>query len=149
MELLLNALWLLFSAGALLTWLYLGRTARTNRSLCYGSVILGCALVLLFPVISMTDDLYAQQLTVEDASATSKKLLKIADRSKAPVNVHHPLSGVLLFSSDDPSWQAIGLLRCPSQTVVSSLAPVHSSGRAPPFHFIPDLHEASTIVLWP
>jgi hypothetical protein len=134
MELLLNALWLLFSSGALLTWLCLGHPARNQRSLRYGLLVLSCALVLLFPVISMTDDLYAQQMAVEDASATSKKLLKVADKGKAPVHIRHSLSLVLLCSCDGPSWRTIGSLYRTSQLVLASLTPTHSSGRAPPLN---------------
>ncbi len=72
MELLLNALWLLTAAGAITLWYYGSSRAHAmrlkNRTLSGQLVALGCALMLLFPVISVTDDLHAQQAVIEDSS---------------------------------------------------------------------------------
>ncbi len=77
MELLLNALWLLTAAGAITFWYYGSGRARTTslqKQTLFGQfVLLGCALILLFPVISVTDDLHAQQAVMEDSSRIASR----------------------------------------------------------------------------
>lgn len=58
MELLLNLVWVAISAGALLGWISLGRSSCSQRAgTLRGLMIVVCILALLFPVISITDDL--------------------------------------------------------------------------------------------
>lgn len=64
MELFLNICWVLLLAPALCFWLRHGTHPRSLRCL----VTLACMLVLLFPVISATDDLYAMQQKAEEPS---------------------------------------------------------------------------------
>jgi hypothetical protein len=75
MELLLNIFWLLIAAGALGIWIRQWRRGARRRGLPLPLCALGCVLVLLFPVISATDDLHATALVVE-ASGFSRKILK-------------------------------------------------------------------------
>jgi hypothetical protein len=73
MEVLLNATWFLVAIGAFLLW-QPGKHGRRSWSRgyspCFGMVALACALILLFPVISLTDDLHAEQVAMEDSSRT-------------------------------------------------------------------------------
>jgi hypothetical protein len=70
MELLLNLAWLLLALTAL--WAF----ARRRRSCAWTAalpcltalVAIGCMLVLLFPVVSASDDLHPTQAVLEDAS---------------------------------------------------------------------------------
>jgi hypothetical protein len=76
MELLLNLVWVLMALPAY--WLWRRdtdlRPARRVSSLqCL--VALGCGLVLLFPVISATDDLHAMRAEMEE-SATGKRTVR-------------------------------------------------------------------------
>lgn len=76
MEVLLNAIWLLVAIAAFLFWR--PERCRDNsrgrgRTSSYGIVALACALVLLFPVISLTDDLNAEQASMEDSSRAVMK----------------------------------------------------------------------------
>ncbi len=77
MESLLNAFWLLTAAGAITFWYYgsgRARAARLRKQALFSQfVVLGCALILLFPVISVTDDLHAQQAVMEDSSRITLK----------------------------------------------------------------------------
>jgi hypothetical protein len=58
MELLLNLVWVAISAGALLAWISLSRSSYSQRAgTLRGLMVLVCILALLFPVISITDDL--------------------------------------------------------------------------------------------
>ena len=71
MEVLLNTTWLLVAIGAFACWrparqsaLRKGRGGIASRTV----LALVCALLLLFPVISLTDDLHAEQYPIEDSS---------------------------------------------------------------------------------
>jgi hypothetical protein len=70
MELLLNLLWVLLAVGALVAFLRAERSCARladvsgRRSL----IALACVVVLLFPIISASDDLHPTQAVVEEAS---------------------------------------------------------------------------------
>lgn len=72
MELLLNLAWLLLALPAY--WLWRGR-ARTR---CFSALqlllALGCMLVVLFPVISATDDLCAMRAELEESPSGKHNL---------------------------------------------------------------------------
>jgi hypothetical protein len=71
MEVLFNAMWLLVAIGAFLFWRperFRHCSAERADSRFLGILALACALVLLFPVISLTDDLHAEQAPMEDSS---------------------------------------------------------------------------------
>jgi len=69
MELLLNLAWLLLALPAYWLW---QRSFHTRAQGRLGSLqcllALGCLLVLLFPVISATDDLHAMRAEMEESS---------------------------------------------------------------------------------
>jgi len=76
MELLLNTIWLLVAIEAFLFWRparYKGTPTVRDHNNSFGILALACALVLLFPVISLTDDLHAEQAAMEDSSRTVMK----------------------------------------------------------------------------
>jgi hypothetical protein len=82
MEVLLNTIWLLVAIGALLFWHALGQEGtptRRDHSQSYRVVVLACALILLFPVISVTDDLHQEQAVMEDSSRSAMKARALAD----------------------------------------------------------------------
>jgi hypothetical protein len=88
MELLLNLAWVLLALPAYWLWrrdagLRLGRGVTALQCL----LALGCALVLLFPVISASDDLHAMRAEMEE-SASSKRSVRQAgsDKNSAWVN---------------------------------------------------------------
>jgi len=84
MELLLNILWAALALPAL--WM------RRSNPACAGwphrfaryrtCLVLGCALVLLFPVVSATDDLHAMRPEMEESSF-SKRCLKQSVAAKS------------------------------------------------------------------
>ena len=67
MELLLNLAWLLVTVLCSVT--LLRRVRRTKGSAPFWVLVTAviCVMVLLFPVISMTDDLHAEVFTAEDS----------------------------------------------------------------------------------
>ncbi len=73
MELLLNLGWLLLAMPALWLWRESVRTpCRRRCSALQGIFCLACALVILFPVVSATDDLRVMRAEMEE-SPTSKR----------------------------------------------------------------------------
>lgn len=85
MELLLNLLWLLLVVPAYWVWRRQDRSLRSMR----GSVVLACMLVLLFPVISATDDMHAMRQETEESSPL-KRALKHGNLEKASGQNHLP-----------------------------------------------------------
>jgi hypothetical protein len=63
MEFFLNIAWLLLAAGMIVLWLRTDSRSGTDRRMQI--VALGVLLLILFPVISVTDDLQAQQNPAE------------------------------------------------------------------------------------
>jgi hypothetical protein len=138
MELLLNLVWLLMALPAYWLWRR-GADARAARRITALQFLLalGCVLVLLFPVISATDDLHAMRAEMEE-SANSKHAMRQAgsERNSAWVN---RLQGppALPASAVEAPLPKVGLL----ELWVSSLAPLTRpsdlrAGRAPPHSFL-------------
>ena len=74
MELTLNLVWVCLAIGAILAQIVMlsssGASLRRPESYLRKLVAMGCALVILFFVISMTDDLHNQQVLVEDRKSS-------------------------------------------------------------------------------
>jgi hypothetical protein len=70
MELLLNLIWLALAVGALAAFMRGHQRPTQTAEVSYrmSLLALACVLVLLFPVISASDDLHPTQAVVEDAS---------------------------------------------------------------------------------
>jgi hypothetical protein len=136
MELLLNLAWLLLAVPAY--WLWRGsRTAlgarRSSSLQCV--VALGCMLVILFPVVSATDDLHAVRAEMEE-SPLSKRSIRQASHDKAaaskslnpPALLRNSISTVALDESRLPLTVPFLLVR---------IAPAaEPAGRAPPTSLI-------------
>jgi cytochrome c oxidase assembly factor CtaG len=75
MEVLLNTTWLAVATGAFLFWQAQveGAARRREHKSRHRLLALSVALVLLFPVISLTDDLHAEQAAMEDSSRSLMK----------------------------------------------------------------------------
>jgi len=71
MEVLLNSLWVLLALATILAW---GRHARhAGAGHAHRFVALVCMLLLMFPVISATDDLHPAAQDIEDSSQRTQK----------------------------------------------------------------------------
>jgi len=107
MELLLNTIWLLVAIEAFLFWRparYKGTPTVRDHNNSFGILALACALVLLFPVISLTDDLHAEQAAMEDSSRTVVKARNMLQGCLRPGNssyvaavTHPPYSAAALY----------------------------------------------------
>src|ERR1700685_4489307 len=82
MELLLNIAWVLMALPAYWLWRRNAEARPTRRlSGLQCLLALACVLVLLFPVISATDDLHAMRAEMED-SVNSKRAVRQAGSEK-------------------------------------------------------------------
>jgi hypothetical protein len=71
MELLLNLAWLMLALPAI--WIWRRDANCIHRARGFGRImpflILGCVLLLLFPVVSATDDLHPMQADIEESNS--------------------------------------------------------------------------------
>ena len=127
MELLLNLAWVLLALPAYWLWQHGAGVRRVGSLQCL--LTLGCVLVLLFPVISASDDLHALRAEMEES--TSKRTVRQAGGEKSSAWVirlqSRPASPMRL------TLQEVGLL----ESSVICLSPrarsgVLHAGRAPP-----------------
>jgi hypothetical protein len=138
MELLLNLAWMLLALPAY--WLWRSDTeARQGRRVTSLQCLLalGCVLVLLFPVISASDDLHAMKAEMEDSSISKRTVRQaVSDKHSAWVN---RLQGPPAMAAS-AEWRVapeVGLL----EVLVSPASPLARSGvlhagRAPPFSLL-------------
>ncbi|MGO8795211.1 MAG: hypothetical protein ACLQLC_10340 [Candidatus Sulfotelmatobacter sp.] len=88
MELFLNLAWVLLALPAYWLWQRNAEAHRGRRLTPWQCLLaLGCALVLLFPVISASDDLHAMRAEMED-SATNKRTVRQSAGEKSSGSVH-------------------------------------------------------------
>lgn len=132
MELLLNLLWLLLAMPAFWLWRY-SRTApeRRKSSPLHTFLALGCLLVVLFPVISATDDMRAMRAEM-DESPTSRRSIgqSCGEKSSPSKSLMQPALTATLQPSfvPDSAWhQPIPLLTSDAASLSVIRAP-----RSPP-----------------
>lgn len=106
MELLLNLAWLLLAVPAF--WLWRGSLRVHHFSSRQCILTLGCVLVMLFPVVSATDDVRATRAELEEPQSTKRVVRGTSDKSSGPNRLSAPpaLVGVpfslaLLFERGD------------------------------------------------
>jgi hypothetical protein len=138
MELLLNLAWVLLALPAYWLWRR-GDDARSRRGInsLQSLLALGCALVLLFPVISATDDLHAMRAEMEDSSI-SKRAVRQAASDKGSARIHW-------LQSPPATVTSTGWLAAPEvgrfEVSIVHLSPVSArgvlrAGRAPPLSLL-------------
>lgn len=106
MELLLNLAWVLLALPAYWLWRDSSTASRKFRpSHCL--LALGCALVVLFPVISATDDLHAMRAEMEESPNGKRGGCQAgSDKSSASRSPAQPALNVAStsFSAGDWVW---------------------------------------------
>lgn len=131
MELLLNLAWLLLVLPAY--WLWRGRKSARGFSSLQCLLALGCLLVILFPVISATDDLCAMKAEMEE-SPSSERIFRHASGDKtgllnAAVHSHAALaSSAGFYCTSDESWLLVSI-PCLSTPAAPAF---EAASRAPP-----------------
>jgi hypothetical protein len=139
MEVLLNAIWLLVATTLLLVWrmrwLPQLRACSADRRKWQSFVGLICVLALLFPAISLTDDLHPPEFALADAksvyaAAHTHDLAGLSSRSHSPLQ---GFSGIIRVSRFRIALEPDD---SPVFCRVFALHESHGgrvSGRAPPF----------------
>jgi hypothetical protein len=129
MELVLNLAWLAIAFAALCKCARLARPERKQFLIAMGA--LGCALLLLFPAVSISDDLHFQALAVED-STLNKRVASVGSHA-------NPVSPPLWFPCSLLAALFAGLCQRkwfnhqrPGLSYVAPLLQYFRLGRAPP-----------------
>jgi hypothetical protein len=138
MELLLNLAWMLLALPAYWLWRRGGGAQVARRlSALQGLLTLGCALVLLFPVISASDDLHAMRAEMEDSS-TSKRAVRqaVGDKTSAWGHRGHGAPALAVSALWFPAAEITGI-----DGLIADLSPLYrlcvpDAGRAPPSFFL-------------
>ena len=132
MELLLNLLWLLLVMPAFWLWRY-SRTAPERRaaSPLHCLLALGCLLVILFPVISATDDLHAMRAEMEESPASKRSVGHSSGDKSSPSNsLLQPalIVTVKLSFAPESAWYQVP----PALTSIVGSPAIVRAPRAPP-----------------
>lgn len=134
MELFLNLLWLTLVLPAVLIW---RRQSGTSKNFWHprsfrAIVLLGCLLVLLFPVVSATDDLHPIRNEIEESSP-SRRAVKLAHSPPSPAWTNiGPLSCLAEAFSFRPTSESCGSVSEYVPVVPERILPGSVGGRAPP-----------------
>jgi hypothetical protein len=132
MELGLNLFWLLLIMASLV-WRLKSRWPRhQSKTSRHSLVAMGCALTILFPVISLTDNLHGEQAVLEDSSSrVLKKCSAIGISSNQTKLLTSPacLAAPLCFSSCRP---CVGRATSAVLTLLRPVVACVSDGRGPP-----------------
>jgi hypothetical protein len=137
MEATLNLLWLVIALAGVWLWRFRWSVSRQGRkhTLKIEAVAMVCVLALLFPVISLTDDLHPETVAVDAASGKRNACLIAASATHVRATslgsgTHHtvgivsrPFSAICWLLLEPPSF--------PKYRVLSMLAS-SSAGRSPP-----------------
>ncbi|HEX8811630.1 MAG TPA: hypothetical protein VF742_06525 [Terracidiphilus sp.] len=133
MELLLNLIWLSLALGV---WLAFVEKRRRSAQLaavpCRGSLVaLACVMVLLFPVVSASDDLHPAQAVVEEASKRTQ--LVVAPLHLVRTGAPQDMQPAILSLCTMVALAVLG----PSDFLASEVSVldrpiIPSAGRAPP-----------------
>lgn len=94
MELLLNLIWIALAAGAFVAFLRARRGSSAGISFGRSLLALACICLLLFPIISASDDLHPTQALLEDAM---KRVQRATPVPAPALHAAAPLATLLLW----------------------------------------------------
>ena len=128
MELALNLVWLILALPAFVIWRRQRASARKS-----GLVLLGCLLALLFPIVSVTDDLHPISAEIEECSPL-KRALKQSTCVKSPAcgYDHQGTAPPLHVTSFRPEKDPFGAVSEYLPVLPGQALGTTSDGRAPP-----------------
>jgi hypothetical protein len=136
MELLLNLCWLSLALPAY--WLWQREKASRTSSQHFPRwncvLVLGCMLMLLFPVVSATDDLHAMRPEIEESNRSKHVSRQAGDNSSTALSAVGGFPALLAAASlFNTEYQAVGLISDRSGIISTHARIGLDSGRAPPF----------------
>lgn len=136
MELLLNLAWVLLALPAYWLWRDCsGVSGRRRPSSLQCLLALGCMLVILFPVVSATDDLHAMRSEMEESPCSKRSVTqRSAEKATASKWQHQPMLAAVESAtlSHDETWYFVPVVLV-STPSAQTFTPV---GRAPPVSFL-------------
>lgn len=137
MELILNAFWLALALASLCLWqqgTYSTKGHRGYSTSLHALIILGCALILLFPVISLTDDLHDAQAVMEDSYSSPPALKHGGTHHTSAVcgKLTAPPARVVLPELISIRFRILGLLSYAGEQPGKTASARPSASRAPP-----------------
>jgi len=110
-ELLLNLAWLLLALPACWLWRHARTLPPGRRFTSFQCLLaLGCMLVILFPVISATDDLRAMRTEMEESPAGKRSVCQKSGEKSSSAKWHsQPLLAVVsdFLVVHDTTWHAV------------------------------------------
>jgi hypothetical protein len=133
MELLLNLLWLALAFPAFWMW----RNEPVFLENCRGLrrvrpfVLLGCILMLLFPVVSATDDLQAMRQEIEESSA-SRVVRSGGEKSHPGLSNTGSLPALINSSWSGPDHDICCRVAIAPTQFLGQVRLLNRSSRAPP-----------------
>jgi hypothetical protein len=135
MELLLNLLWLMLALPALWMWRQSSaqgtpfRLAERLRPL----VLLACVLVLLFPVVSATDDLHAMRPEMEESNPSRRVVKQVSiDKSSSGTGNVRLTALLVLQAGFYPGLEACGQVCMTPVQLPETARPSRPDSRGPP-----------------
>jgi len=130
MELLLNLAWLLMALLACGLW-RCSNSAPAGRKFA-SLLILGCMLVILFPVVSATDDLQPITPDLEEASSTRRSLSHANTHKPSVWHIQPALApGSTFFVVAKRAWREVPAM----SFSMADASAFDQTGRAPPLFF--------------
>ena len=139
MELLLNIVWLMLALPAIWVWRRDADCAHPARGFgrAVPFLILGCVLLLLFPVVSATDDLHPMQADIEESNPRRVVKQLSGDRSGSWLS---PAGSVLAqfasFSRSGRCEVVFGLVFITSLLSLPAVPLNQRQSRAPPSYLM-------------
>ena len=137
MELAFDLLWVLISLVAYGWWFARRSRGDQNiktRAAFRGEIFaLGLALIILFPSISLTDDLHAENAVMEESSRSVLKARQLAQKCLRAAKSLTPLTAIICESLSGEVGSVVGRVLPPEAPLIGSALVRPSHGRAPPF----------------
>ena len=138
MELLLNLLWLTLVLPAVLIW---RRHSVCSRSLWHprsfrAIVLLGCLLVLLFPVVSATDDLHPIRNEIEESNPCRRAAKQMPAPQSPAWNMGPPPVYLVEVASFSPNQETCGSVSEYLPVLFERVYSGTSGCRAPPYSLL-------------
>jgi len=135
MELLLNIIWIALVVPALWMWHWKPRSVQHPQGLgrYRPFILLGCVLLLLFPVVSATDDLNAMRPEMEDSNPSTSPF-KHSASARSNLSAHATGTVPLQHVGPGfvPSDESCGLVWILSVGLPASVPEKQSVSRGPP-----------------
>jgi hypothetical protein len=135
MELLLNLIWLTLALPAF--WLWRRQAVHAESGCRFGRVrplwLCGCVLMLLFPVVSATDDLQASRQEMEESSPSQRMVKQSAcDKSSKGLSHAGALPALIPSASFCVDSEACGQISLSPVLVLHKAQIIKRPSRAPP-----------------